>query len=158
MGLISKILTCLAKKIPGRVITRGYGEEPYLERYYLFRRRWMSFRVPSWVPGVYLHRFVASDDAELHNHPWSAVSLILSGGYVESRLDGTQRTLGPGSVNGISPDTFHRVDLLWDECWTLFFYGAKRQPWGFLNRKTAEFVHWREHERRRTRMRTSWSS
>ena len=40
---------------------------------------------------VYLHRFVGCDgDPELHDHPWNALSIVLSGSYIElrGRLDG----------------------------------------------------------------------
>ncbi|MGN6103684.1 MAG: hypothetical protein ACTHU0_01140, partial [Kofleriaceae bacterium] len=59
--------------------------DPYLTRVLLPRIR---------IPGVcdfrpMLHRFHRPDvDQHLHNHPWKwAVSLILSGSYVEERFD-----------------------------------------------------------------------
>jgi hypothetical protein len=124
---------------------------------------------------VFLHHFKESDDAgELHSHPWEwAYSLILSGGYSEERRvtrhveydctytigaqtlgkHGTsiqhevvRKTFGPGSINKLTKDTFHRVDLLDPSkgCWSLFLAGPKYSSWGFWNRETGFFTPWRE--------------
>ena len=99
---------------------------------------------------VYVHRFARSDiDHELHNHPWAGTSLILAGGYSEERrdLDGqsvNRRRFAPGDVNTLAADTFHRVDLLADECWTLFITSAAVQSWGFWDRGSGGFTDWKE--------------
>lgn len=55
------------------------------------------------------------------------------------------RTLGPGDHVSIEPDTYHRVDLLDDEAWTLLFIGPRvRDDWGFWDRWTGTFTPWRE--------------
>lgn len=166
-------------KLPKRVISRDDGT-PYLERYFLLgdpggiryfdeqnrSLRWWQ-RLTTRLPCVYLHRFVASDsDPELHNHPWQATSLILSGGYMEQRRmvdpysftlkKGVQymvidQTFFPGQVNRLAPDTFHRVTLLEDDCWTAIKIGSKVKSWGFWSEQTGEFVPWREHAARRER-------
>lgn len=57
----------------------------YLTRYYLTGAgggRWWQKAT------VFLHRFHASDtERDLHNHPWEGKSLILWGGYVETRCE-----------------------------------------------------------------------
>lgn len=137
-------LVRLAETLPRRDIVNEHGV--YLER----------FAVHGWMPGeerafpfsVYLHRFRQSDaDDALHNHPWSGVSLILAGGYREERLvDGKieARTFLPGAKNVLQPDTFHRVDLLAEDCWTFFVVGEKVQSWGFVDRLTRQFTPWRD--------------
>ncbi|HZC29939.1 MAG TPA: hypothetical protein VE261_00365, partial [Gaiellaceae bacterium] len=99
--------------------------------------------------GVYLHKFHRSDDADdLHNHPWAwSFSIILAGGYVEERLDDAMvadglggwhhrvffsppkrievRRLTAPSFNFIRESTFHRVDLIEADAWTLFIAGPK---------------------------------
>lgn len=171
--------------LPLRVITRDDGK-PYLERWYLCgeagglkyfpdgqqKMRWWQHAF-TWLPCVYVHRFVASDDdEELHNHPWEATSLILAGGYVEERLDRSEvvldlarafgldggkdvlkiaRAFKPWSVNRIYANTFHKVSLIEDDCWTLLACGKKVGTWGFLDVAKDEFVHWREHVARRAR-------
>lgn len=79
MNLINRLLFKLSAYLRCRII-HGPNREPYLERYHLLH---LPFGIH-----VYLHRFVASDPGKaLHNHPWhSAISLVLSGQYRETRL------------------------------------------------------------------------
>jgi hypothetical protein len=96
---------------------------------------------------AYLHRFHRGDsDPELHNHPWSGKSLILYGGYVEERLRQNGSTVFqkflPGNENRLEADTFHRVELLAECCWTLFVVSPKFQSWGFLDKATKKFTPW----------------
>jgi hypothetical protein len=133
-------------------------------------RWWQRPLARDWLPCVYVHRFVSGDDEpELHNHPWEeATSLILAGGYVEERrsqrLSGpfplsendptrrfeivSQRFL-PGMFNYILRDTYHRVQLLEGDCWSLIFCGRKVSSWGFWDPETGEELHWRAHVERR---------
>lgn len=122
----------------------------YLTRYYLFRR------YLSWLPRVYIHRFHASDeDLELHNHPWKfSASLILKGRYKEEYLDKNKkvqiRVLGPGSINLIPANKFHRLDLMTKDVWTIFVSGKRVQSWGFWDRDTDSYVDHRDHARRKS--------
>lgn len=146
-----------------RVISDGPGKSPYLSRWYILGAPRMSdgsqpfdefgdmrpgASWPSWG-GLYLHRFHRSDaDRELHNHPWRwSVSLILAGGYLEERR-GTAGLVEriarlPGDFNWIGHDDFHRVDLIEEDAWTLFLVGPKVSTWGFWDRATGAFKHWR---------------
>lgn len=160
-----KILERLVKslKLPERVIARDHIRPGrcYLRRYYLLgnpealakyfpqgsRPRWWQ-KLFTWLPTIYLHRFESSDaDEELHNHPWTATSIILAGGYVEqfrSPNGVDRRVLRPGSVNRIGPNTFHRVLLIEEDCWSLIVVGKRVQGWGFWHPETGEFLEWRE--------------
>ena len=136
MSWINSILYRLSAYCRCRVIN-GPDHKPYLERYHVLR---LPFGYQ-----VYLHRFVASDPGRgLHNHPWKhAVSLLLSGSYLETRMLGAEsdnilqtRCLRPGSLNLISGDTFHRVNLPQNqECWSLFLHAPKASSWGFIEHK-----------------------
>lgn len=136
------VLYRLSGRLPLRVI-HGDLDEPYLERYFLFR-------VPTPFGPVqgYLHRFVASDpDRGLHDHPWNrAISLVLAGGYTEQRFAHhsasgpviVERRVGPGRLNILRGGDFHRVlivarpDAPASEAWSLFVHGRYVKPWGFL--------------------------
>jgi hypothetical protein len=129
------LLERLTAKLPLRRITGDNGE-PYLERYFLFA---IGPRRNPWVT-AYIHRFVASDpDRGFHDHPWSwALSLILSGQYLEMMFrngDITRFPVGahktPGTVTAFGPNHKHRVELVSNECWTLFIHGRWIRPWGF---------------------------
>jgi hypothetical protein len=133
----------------------GTPENPYLLRKYLTPRRYLGAR---W-PGVFLHRFFRSDaDRCPHNHPWRwSISLILTGGYIEERVDRdtgarTYRTRRPLSFNVIRENDFHKATLLDTEkgCWTLFVALGHRQTqpgheWGFLDPDTLIFTCWKDY-------------
>jgi hypothetical protein len=115
---------------------------PYLTRYYLFGTDRKG-------GNIFLHHFHDSDKGtELHNHPWKwSFGLILLGGYSEERRtkdDNVEaRTVKPGSINFITNKIFHRVDLLENDAWTIFFAGPRTQDWGFWDRNTKEYRDWR---------------
>ena len=107
---------------------RGFDRSLYLSRTLLPR----AFGVRPLV-----HRIWREDaDRHMHNHPWSwARFLIVSGGYVEERLergDMVTRTLAPGDVNALDADSFHRVRTVFPDTWTLGLVGERVQDWGFL--------------------------
>jgi hypothetical protein len=122
--MIRTFLYWLTDKLPAREIN-GEHDEPYLERYFLFRLLGVQ---------TYIHRFVASDpDRGLHDHPWGwSVSLVLVGGYREIRKTGA-RTLKPWRLNLIRGTDFHRILIdEGQEAWTLFLHGRRTKGWGFL--------------------------
>ena len=149
---------------PPRVIMDREGGTPYLSRWYLSQRPTMPDGSEPFGPdgapkdglvlpsgwGLYLHRFHRGDDSpELHNHPWRwAVSLILAGGYVEERRKGegvVRHTYRPGALNLLLASTFHRVELLERDAWSLFLVGPKVGHWGFWDRHSGRFEPWREY-------------
>lgn len=116
----------------------------YMRRWRLIHRKWF---------GVRLHHIVRSDaDRELHDHPFTFVSIILWGGYYEHTVDGRCTWYGPGSIVVRSADVLHRLKLeretvqVWPAydrdipAWTLVFRGPLRREWGFLTGKG--WVHW----------------
>lgn len=159
MTMVRRLLVRLANELPVRFI-RGHDDSPYLERYYVcgdptILKLFDDKRLRVWqrlftrLPLVYLHRFARSDqDGDLHNHPWSGFSLILAGGYSEERRGdvGEVRRIvyRPGSVNRLEANTFHRVDLLEEDCWSVIVTFGKTQTWGFWNRESGIFIPWRE--------------
>jgi len=110
-----------------RIILDRIGQQPYLERYYLFLkdRKWFPFN-------VFLHKFLQSDPDELHDHPWPYFTLILRGGYWETTPKG-RFWRGPGHMRVNGPKSLHRVELEPGVCaWSLFFSGPKLREWGFI--------------------------
>lgn len=140
-GLARRLCEAIAARLPVRVIDGGDGS-PYLSKHALLRGVHGGWH-------LHLHRFHRGDeDTALHNHPWPCASLILVGGYREERLrdDGAIVTheRRPGAINLIGADTFHRVDLIDGECWTIFLNAPVVQEWGFLDRVSRRFTPWRE--------------
>ncbi len=122
---------------------------------------------------IRVHRIVSSDEPVMHDHPWDYTSLILRGGYIETRPNWTEG-LTPGHIvaddtAGGQPEMHGAVNRQWygagallnrraqdwhyltlpagSEAWTLFCTGAKQQEWGFLINGFK--VRWTEYLRRR---------
>jgi hypothetical protein len=142
-----RFLVELGGRLDARLITRQ-DDKPYLWRGYLLDDD--GDGGPKEI-NAFLHKFVSSDDKGiLHAHPWnSSVSFILLGSYRETSATGTKMSDGkivlsspvvrdfmPGRKNIIKADTFHRVDLITPEVWTLFIHGPRVQPWGFVEEGT----------------------
>lgn len=141
-------LVSVSKNLPRRVIT-GTDGKPYMEQFLLLS----STAKDAWR--LRLHHFVRGDkDKELHNHPWTGLSLVLLGGYREEyRLPSFDpcdvdrvvwRDVLPGSFNLITRDTFHRVDLIEGDAWTLFLSSPSDGKWGFWDRKTDSYEPYEE--------------
>ena len=157
----------VAKLDPPRVIYDRAGGSPYLSRWYAFGAPVANDGKPvfgrdgnprddvTWNDrkgpiAVYIHRFHrGDDDSDLHSHPWSvSLSLILAGGYFEERrVRGTdhvvRRRVRPWSFNLIRGDDYHRVDLIEEDAWSIFFAGPRVSAWNFWDRHTGETVYWR---------------
>mgnify|MGYP001195331369 CR=1 FL=1 len=114
-----------------RLINDRIDKEPYLERYYLFLKDRKDFPF-----NIFLHKFLNSDPDDLHDHPWSYISIPLYPGYWEHTEEG-KFWRGPFCYRYAAANTFHRIELDKDKpyCWTLFMPGKKTRSWGF---KTSE--------------------
>lgn len=129
-----------------RLRLRRSDGQVYLERWGLAHRR---------IGGVFLHRMTAPDPGlDLHDHPWTFLTVPLWGGYEEERLDGRRAqlwakrserlmeaaTLRRGKVEhrrAFRPrrmrlDECHRITRLTRPAvWTLVLLGPVRRGWGF---------------------------
>jgi hypothetical protein len=138
-----------------RTIMDRDGGSPYLSRWYLIgaqpevnRHGNPVGRVRKSPIQVLLHRFHRGDhDGELHSHPWAwAIAIVLAGGYVEDRRVGDRvitRRCGPGTINVIRADDYHRVDLIGAESWSIFITGPKATTWFFWCRERLARSPWR---------------
>jgi hypothetical protein len=128
-----------------RLTLRRADGEVYLDRWSITHDR---------IGGVMLHRMQAPDPGvDLHDHPWSFVSVVLWGGYVELRADtrdasviaqaaeqnpqrftyrGVPVARRPGSIRTMRLDECHTVARLFRRTsWTLVIKGPRRRLWGF---------------------------
>lgn len=130
LNLMDRLLLWLTRNRPIRYIDIDGND--YLERCYIGQLFGWTF---------YLHRFVSADsERRLHNHPWRrSFGLVLSGGYVEERLD--RLCCFEGMVtyqrkirlfNWITSSTFHRILRPKPFSWTLFGHGPRIGGWGFI--------------------------
>jgi|SRR5579859_6280632 len=129
LGTGGALIDRIAANFPRRVIGAERGS-PLLIRYFLLR---------SAILGIYLHKLCRSDeDRALHDHPWTFVSIILTGGYIEHTPDG-QRRYWPGAILYRPAEWQHRLEL--DRpAWTLVFRFRRRREWGF--HCPGGWVHW----------------
>lgn len=76
----------------------------------LYMKRW-KIGPASW-PGLRVHKICRSDsDRELHDHPFTFLTIILRGGYYEHLADGSKTWHGPGSILLRSAEVLHRLEL-----------------------------------------------
>jgi hypothetical protein len=138
------------KKYDIMKVIDGGAPQLYLRRYFIWRSRWFN---------IYLHHIVLPDlDADPHDHPWSFVSLLLSGGYVEQRWVWRQGEpfnnltrarwwwdfrLKVGSLGYRPGSAVHQIARVLPNTWTLVFTGPRNRSWGFLTE--SGWVHWRKY-------------
>lgn len=104
------------------------------------------------VGRIFIHRMTAPDPGiDLHDHPWSFLTVVLWGGYVEQRANIREAqdlaviadaypTCTRGVIEERRPfrprvmrlDECHTIShLLRRSCWTLVIGGPRRRRWGF---------------------------
>lgn len=133
-----------AKRTPYFPLVHADGST-YMERYWLVK----NFLGCS----VRIHGIHTPDlDRAMHDHPWSFISLVLSGAYIE-RVPHRQNTINFDEAHDDEEPWYenyrdagsiafrgfwhrHTIKLVttWDELpvWTLFITFPKRQSWGFF--------------------------
>lgn len=103
---------------------------------------------------VRVHEILRSDEADPHDHPWPYVTIILSGGYWETRYNAAGEQIsrqwhGPGSVLYRPAGSWHRLDLVKGAlpATTLFITGKYVGTWGFnVNGKKVPHYEYENHQ------------
>ena len=119
----------LFKKLILRVRISEANSPIYLIRYSLFTCPWFA---------VKLHKIMLSDDDCMHDHPWSFISIILKGGYVEHTPKG-KRLYRVGSVLWRPIPSVHRLEIF-QPATTLVITFRKIGVWGFYTPNG--FIEW----------------
>lgn len=131
-----KFLFWFSGLLPCRLIK--IDDNPYLERYYLFEVFGFTFLI---------HRFIDLDgDRTLHNHPWSAFSVVLAGSYVEAVLVGLcpfsgwiEKNIKVRLFNYVPAKKFHQIVDIKPNTWTLFIHKKRSgRGWGFFEKMTLD--------------------
>lgn len=110
----------------------GADGDPYLDRLRL---------IQTPLFGIYLHHIHRADlDPDPHDHPWSFMSIVLTGDYTESvwRIKGRRADLDPEtrvrsrySVRVLSRHSAHIITRVSRPLWTLVITGPRKSDWGF---------------------------
>lgn len=123
------------------VIARLDGD-PYLIRWHILHTKWGR---------VMLHKILKSDEGCAHDHPWSFVSIMLWGSYMELQYKETlithvRRCCAPAILR--RPANFTHKLVLRKPCWTLVFTSAKKREWGFWTPRG--WVYYKNYSSRKT--------
>lgn len=95
----------------------------------IYMRRFVLLETP-WTR-IYVHNLCSSDpDPELHDHPWSFVSIILKGGYTEHTPLGVFERKA-GQIIFRQAGSPHHLELS-ESAWTMIITGKVVREWGFL--------------------------
>ena len=128
--MLTNLLYLFNKLFLVKIIKEKNGALHFL-RYRLFACPW--FR-------IYVHKICLPDyDAHKHSHPWSFLSIILWGSYVEEhsslksnyKLDMIETRL-PGNFIYHDRDDVHQIIYLNRPVWTLVFTFGRHERWGYL--------------------------
>jgi hypothetical protein len=118
-------------------IRDGKENPVYLIRYSIFTCPWFAIK---------LHRIMLSDDDCMHDHPWSFISIILSGGYFEHSFVNRSRSVlslgtisptwkrwyGIGSILWRPSPSIHKLELPEGKtATTIVITFKKKRQWGF---------------------------
>lgn len=110
-----------------------HNDRPFLERWGFVHER---------IGGFYLHHIVDADPGkDLHDHPWSFISIVLRGKYEEAWSTTTnactpmagrhKRTWRWLSIHRMPLTIAHRITRAEPRTWTLVLRGPTRRVWGF---------------------------
>lgn len=72
-------------------------------------KRWYILKTP--LLSIYVHNILEDDDADMHDHPWPFMVLILKGGYIEEIPSGSAY-LKPLDIILHKPSDKHRIVLI----------------------------------------------
>lgn len=139
-----------AMRTPYTPVMSADGSEVYMERWWLFNAYDPgTYKARhSWCPiSVRVHLIKQPDgDRHLHDHPWNARTIILSGGYVEQRPGNRFFVRRPGDTVALKFGEYHRITNVRPYgALTLFITGSYRGQWGFW--VDGAKVPWREYGR-----------
>lgn len=166
MNPLSRYLIRRAERTPYTHLLHTDGS-PYMMRYWLVPygfdnpvspwRRPLAWLLQRFDIAIRVHHICTADlDRALHDHPWSFLSVVLHGFYIEKRpikispcffehysddFHGTYERGAftfrkCGSVAFRHATDRHRItDVCSGGVWTLFITGPQRQWWGFYTPK-----------------------
>lgn len=115
----------------------GSTHDPLLFRWILLRTPWLC---------IYIHKLCRSDhDRALHDHPWSFVSVVLWGAYLEV----TERCVIWREMFSVAyrPAAWRHRVVIEDRAkpaWTLVFVGPQTRNWGFW--PEGRFCFWKKYD------------
>lgn len=121
--ITSWLLICLVANTKKRTIKRQ-GKN-YLIRFTIIKTKSFSLKI---------HKALMSDPANLHDHPWNYISLILWGGYYEETKGGRRKWYRPLSLLIRNANNPHRLIIPHNRyCISLILTFKRKREWGFVD-------------------------
>lgn len=111
--------------------------------------------------GIYLHDIYEPDDERApHNHPWSFISIVVRGWYVEKVYPNPERTMQHQygwknygikrhrrfSAHKMGRVSAHRITECAPGLKTLILTGPRQSSWGFF--EDGVYIDWKDYERK----------
>ena len=138
--MIKRFLRMLQKTGRCKAYVDAFGNVIFL-RYYLLGVEPDELEVdlglakPRLFPNIWLHHIPQSDHGidggNYHTHPWSNLSIILSGGYEEHVPDKEPKWRRAGAIVFRSIKTPHFIGRAIPKTYSLFAHGFRKRGWGF---------------------------
>lgn len=101
----------------------------------VYMRRWRIFYNKK-IGGLRVHNIIKGDsDRHLHDHPFSFLSLIIKGGYVEQYGNKSIAHTRWAFIRRAAK-SFHRIKQVQEDTWSVVLHGPVTNDWGFLVNKT----------------------
>lgn len=101
----------------------------YLVRYSIFKCRYFAIKV---------HHILLSDYACFHDHPWTFITFLIKGWYIEHTEKGC-KLYGPFNLLYRPAKYAHRLQIV-KPVWSLVITFRKKRSWGFFTK--LGWVHW----------------
>jgi hypothetical protein len=111
-------------------------------------QRWRLLQTP--LGSVYIHRiFKADQDKHCHDHPWSFVSVMLSGSYgIGNPNNASCRYYSAPAVSVNKSTKFHKIaQVVKGPLTTLVLTGPKNREWGYS--VDGEWMHHKEYREKK---------
>jgi len=138
MNILNRFLKFLEKHGRKRVLVDYYGNI-MLNRYFVLYKE-DPVEPTSWIsklPNIWIHEFIRPDRPDggmEHQHPWSFVSYMVSGYYVEI-LNDKEIIRKSGDIFRVKKTDVHTLVETKTGTTTIFMHGIRQGPWFFKPKK-----------------------
>lgn len=124
-----------------------------VNRYYLFfvEKNKAATWKEKYLPNLFIHQTLDIPNEQKensllgevsHTHPWSTLSIVIKGGYVEELDYKDIKTLNAPAVLWRPWNVSHRIISTKHNTWSLFFHGIRRGMWAFDLRVHKNICDW----------------
>lgn len=134
-------LNILKKLGRQKILVDFYGNQ-IGHRYYLFYyEKDESEKIGlGKFPNIWIHYFPTKENPDggyEHTHPWTNITIILKGGYIET-LNGVDYVRRKGDIIIRKPEEVHRLKECIPGSWSIFYHGFRKKTWDVKLQKCSD--------------------